>query len=84
MLFKKKMSFEEKVKKVKYDRIYKMLQEVLDTSVTKIVDKEQVVDYEATCSAIKTKVRLVKDFIDGLSVSTDKEQTGELSVKTIN
>ena len=73
MLFKKKMSFEEKIKKAKYDRIYRVLQEVLDTSVTKIDNKEQVVDYEATCSAIKTKVRLVKDFVDGLSAPVDRD-----------
>ena len=67
MLFKKKLSLEEKIKQVRYDRIYKVLQEVLNVSVTKNVDGKEEIDYEATCSVIKTRVRLVKDFVDELS-----------------
>lgn len=71
-MFKKKLSFDEKIKRIKYDRVYGILQEILDTSVTKPGEKDRV-DYEATCSVIKTKVRLVKEFADSLTPSPDKK-----------
>ena len=73
--FKKKLSLEERIKNAKYDRIYKTLQEVLSVSELKTLDGKQVVDYEATCSVIKTKVRLAKDFVDELSAPlNDKDK----------
>ena len=75
MFFKKKakkISFEEKLKVAKYERVYKTLNDILKTDVrTTAKDGKEVIDYAATCSVIKTKARLAIDFIADLDKNGD-------------
>lgn len=64
---RKNLSFDEKIKQAKYERIFGTLKDILNTDIKTIDDKnKEVTDYSATCSAIKTKARLAIDFTKDL------------------
>lgn len=62
--------YDEKIKAVKYKRIYQVLK---DISETKTISKDGTddIDYRALCESIKTKARLAIDFV------TDLDKSGE-------
>lgn len=65
---RKNLSFDEKIKQAKYERVYGTLKDILTVDIK---DDKNVTDYTATCSAIKTKARLALDFIKDLDKDED-------------
>lgn len=64
----KNLSFDEKIKQAKYERVYGTLKDILQVDIK---DDKNITDYPATCSAIKTKARLALDFIKDLDKDED-------------
>lgn len=72
---KKKDEFNEKVRQAKYMRIFQSLEDILKTDIkSQTANGEEVVDYMATCSAIKTKARLAIDFVSDLDKGCDDKK----------
>lgn len=65
---RKNLSFDEKIKQAKYERVYGTLKDILQVDIK---DDKNTTDYPATCSAIKTKARLALDFIKDLDKDED-------------
>ncbi len=66
--------FDEKIKAAKYERIYQSLKDILKIEIkTQGKDDKEIIDYMATCSAIKTKARLAIDFVADLDKDGDDE-----------
>lgn len=68
---KKNVSFDEKIKQAKYERVHSTLKDILQTEIKTTENNKEVTDYAATCSAIKTKARLALDFIKDLDKEDD-------------
>ncbi len=67
-------AFAEKIKAAKYERIYLALKSLLQIEVKGVgADGKEKIDYAATCSAMKTKARLVIDFVDSLDKNGESE-----------
>lgn len=75
MLGKKKKtaeSYDKKIQAVKFERVFQALKDILKTEIrTPTKDGKDEIDYAATCTAMKTKARIVLDFI------ADLEKDGE-------
>ena len=71
----KKVSFEERLRIAKYERVFTTLNDILKTEVKATTkDGKEVIDYSMTCSAIKTKARLAIDFIADLERNGDENK----------
>lgn len=66
---KKNLTYDEKIKQAKYERLYGVLKDILQVDIK---DDKNITDYSATCSAIKTKARLALDFIKDLDKDEDE------------
>ena len=67
------VDFDERIKVAKYERIFRSLKDIVQTEIrAQNKDGKEEIDYAATCSAIKTKARLVIDFIADLDKDGDK------------
>lgn len=70
---KKVVSFDEKIKAAKYERIYQALKDVLKVEIkTTSTGGKDEIDYAATCIAIKTKARLAIEFVADLDADNDE------------
>ncbi len=70
-----RFDYDEKIKAAKYERIYQTLKDILKIEVAApLREGKTEVDYAATCSAIKTKVRLAIDFVTDLDKDGDDEK----------
>ncbi len=67
------VDFAERIKAAKYERIYQALKDILKVEIKAVNGKDEI-DYAATCSAIKTKARMVIDFVADLDKDGDDEK----------
>ena len=66
--------YDEKIKAAKYERIFQSLKDILKIEIKVLgADGKEKTDYAATCSAIKTKARLVIDFVADLDKNGEEE-----------
>ncbi len=69
---KQTVSFDEKIKAAKYERVFQSLKDIVKLEVVaQDKDGKSAIDYAATCSAIKTKARLAIDFVSDLDKNSD-------------